>query len=93
MLNIWERDMTTTWAVLEIQSILRNLLGWSTKVLRPNISHQISLWRFRSIAVERQPMCSTADKRAYYLDLYFGIGVNSEESEVHDPKPAGCQPM
>ncbi|KAK3712277.1 hypothetical protein LTR37_009139 [Vermiconidia calcicola] len=93
MLNIWERDMTTTWAVLEIQSVLRNLLRWSTKVLRPNISHQISLWRFRNIVEERQPMCSTADERAYYRDMYYGIGVKSAGSEVCDPEHSECQPM
>jgi hypothetical protein len=44
MTCVWEGDMTSFWAVREIQSIMKNLLRWATRVLRPSISAQISRW-------------------------------------------------
>lgn len=39
--------MTSFWAVLEMQSIMKNLLRWATRVLRPSIVSQISRWEVR----------------------------------------------
>lgn len=46
MVCIRELDLSSsTWVVFEMQSIVRNLLFWATRVHKPNISNQISRWR------------------------------------------------
>ena len=34
--------MTSVWAVLELQTILRNLMQWATRILKPTIAMQLS---------------------------------------------------
>lgn len=51
MICIKECDVTSTWAVLEVHSIIRNLLRWATRVHRPNISTQIGRWRLQGVAL------------------------------------------
>ena len=36
--------MTSMWAVREMQSIMKSLLRWATRVLKPSVSAQISRW-------------------------------------------------
>lgn len=52
MTCIKQSDITSTWAVLEIQSIIRNLLRWATRVHKPNISLQLDHWQ---IACAQRP--------------------------------------
>ncbi|KAF7191577.1 hypothetical protein HII31_07079 [Pseudocercospora fuligena] len=47
MVCIKKVEISSIWAVLEIHAIVQNLLQWATRVLRPNISAQISRWRLR----------------------------------------------
>lgn len=87
MIPIWQSPMTSLWAVLEMQCILGNLLRYATRILRPNISSQLSRWRLQkatlndselmfedgaSVARDRKPLSQVIDERACWNCKLYG---------------------
>ena len=92
--------MTSFWAVREIQSILKNLILWATRVLRPSISAQISRWSSRKgrnggsdqmfegrfqVAVDREPLVDTVAERLYWTGLCTSDHKRSADDTEQTP--------
>ena len=50
MACIWKGDMTITWDVIQLRTILNNLHTWAMRVLRPQLSMYIDQWKFRHLS-------------------------------------------
>ena len=50
MACIWKGDMTITWDVIRLRTILDNLHTWAMRVLRPQLSMYIDQWKFRHLS-------------------------------------------
>ncbi|KAH8700384.1 hypothetical protein BGW36DRAFT_128404 [Talaromyces proteolyticus] len=42
MICIWSGNLTSTWCVLCLQQIIKNMTGWATRILKPELSSCIS---------------------------------------------------
>lgn len=97
--------MTSVWAMLEMQAILRNMLRYATRILRPNISSQLSKWRkhvYRSghthamfeerasVAADRKPCSQIMDERAYWNERLYGLKRKGEAQEENPRKRAAA---
>ena len=87
MACIWKGDMTITWDVIQLRTILNNLHTWAMRALRPQLSMYIDQWKFRHLSgMSKQKIINLESTNAENVKHIRGVQsiVDSTQKRLDD---------